>query len=112
MRQCAATRACIFSPCWGELFFKWIKQNLKITRFRGTSENAIRSQLAVSFIAYILLRLLQADALQQHPPATILLILRTHLFVRRPIIMLLDLTARPPNTRAQQPNQLLLTICN
>jgi len=95
-----------------ELFFKWIKQNLKITRFMGTNENAIRSQIAEAFIAHILLRLMQADAPRQHPIANILLILRTHLFVRRLIAELLDPTDRPPNTRAQPPDQLVLAICN
>ena len=68
-----------------ELFFKWIKQNLKITRFLGTSENAIRSQIAVAFIAYLLVRLIQqAQRPANTAPPTVLLIVRTHLFVRRP----------------------------
>lgn len=43
-----------------ELFFRWIKQTLKITRFVGTSENAVRIQIAVALIAFLLLRLAQA----------------------------------------------------
>ena len=43
-----------------ELFFRWIKQILKITRFLGTSENAVRIQIAVALIAFLLLRLAQA----------------------------------------------------
>jgi hypothetical protein len=43
-----------------ELFFRWIKQNLKIKKFLGTSENAIRIQIAVALIAYLLLRLAHA----------------------------------------------------
>lgn len=39
-----------------ELFFNWIKQNLKIRRFLGTSENAVRIQIFVALIAYLLLR--------------------------------------------------------
>jgi len=39
-----------------ELFFKWIKQNLKIKRFLGTSENAIRIQIFVALIAYLLIK--------------------------------------------------------
>ncbi len=42
-----------------ELFFRWIKQTLKITRFLGTSENAIRIQIAVALIAFLLLRMAQ-----------------------------------------------------
>ncbi len=40
-----------------ELFFRWVKQTLKITRFLGTSENAVRIQIAVALIAFLLLRL-------------------------------------------------------
>jgi len=40
-----------------ELFFRWVKQNLKIKKFLGTSENAIRIQIAVALIAYLLLKL-------------------------------------------------------
>jgi hypothetical protein len=43
-----------------ELFFRWIKQTLKITRFLGTSENAVRIQVAVALIAFLLLRLAHA----------------------------------------------------
>lgn len=45
-----------------ELFFRWIKQTLKIKKFLGTSENAVRTQIAVALIAYLLLRM--AHALQ------------------------------------------------
>ena len=43
-----------------ELFFRWVKQTLKIPRFLGTSENAVRIQIAVALIAFLLLRLAQA----------------------------------------------------
>lgn len=39
-----------------ELFFKWIKQNLRIKRFLGTSENAVKIQVLIAMIAYLLLR--------------------------------------------------------
>ncbi len=37
-----------------ELFFRWVKQTLKITRFVGNSENAVRIQVAVALIAFLL----------------------------------------------------------
>lgn len=43
-----------------ELFFRWVKQNLKIKKFLGASENAIRTQIAIALIAYLLLRLAHA----------------------------------------------------
>ena len=42
-----------------ELFFKWIKQNLRIKRYLGTSENAVMIQVLVAMIAYLLLRLIK-----------------------------------------------------
>jgi putative transposase len=42
-----------------ELFFKWIKQNLKIKRFLGTSQNAVLIQVIIAMIAYLLIRLAQ-----------------------------------------------------
>ena len=53
-----------------ELFFKWIKQNLKIKHFLGTSENAVRIQLYVALIAYLLLRLAQAAQSAVKQPVT------------------------------------------
>jgi putative transposase len=42
-----------------ELFFKWIKQNLRLKRFIGTSKNAVKIQVLVAMIAYLLLRLVK-----------------------------------------------------
>jgi Transposase DDE domain/Domain of unknown function (DUF4372) len=43
-----------------ELFFRWVKQNLKIRKFLGTSENAVRIQVTVALIAFLLLRTVSA----------------------------------------------------
>src|SRR5213595_4148892 len=43
-----------------ELFFRWVKQVLKIRRFLGTSQNAVRIQITVALIAFLLLRMAQA----------------------------------------------------
>ena len=56
----AAEIAALYKQRWQvELFFKWIKQNLKIRHFLGTSENAVRIQIVTALIAYLLLRLAQ-----------------------------------------------------
>ena len=56
----AAEIATLYKQRWQvELFFKWIKQNLKIRHFLGTSENAVRIQIVTALIAYLLLRLAQ-----------------------------------------------------
>jgi IS4 transposase len=45
----------LYRQRWGiELFFKWLKQNLKIKRFLGRSENAVKIQLYTALIAYVL----------------------------------------------------------
>ena len=56
----AAEIAALYKQRWQvELFFKWIKQNLKIRHFLGASENAVRIQITTALIAYLLLRLAQ-----------------------------------------------------
>jgi len=59
----AQTIADLYKQRWQiELFFKWIKQNLKIKHFLGTSENAIRIQIHVALIAYLLLKMAHVDS--------------------------------------------------
>ncbi len=48
----------LYKARWGiELFFKWVKQNLKVKKFLGRSENAVRVQLAIAIITYLLIGL-------------------------------------------------------
>jgi len=82
-----------------ELFFRWVKQTLRITQFLGTSENAVRIHIAVALIAFLLLRLAQATT------QTVLLspllfarIVRANLMHRRDLRTLLKPDqASPPN---------------
>jgi IS4 transposase len=66
-----------------ELFFKWIKQHLQVKRFMGRSENAVRIQLLVALIVYLLLLLHRARTM---PTATLwsLLALFRHGLMNRP----------------------------
>ncbi len=73
-----------------ELFFRWIKQTLKITRFLGTSENAVRIQIAVALIAFLLLRLAQAAQKAVHSPLAFARLVRANLMHRRRIDRLLE----------------------
>ena len=60
LERSAETIAGLYKQRWQiELFFKWIKQNLKIKRFIGTSKNAVMTQVLIALIAYLLLRLAQ-----------------------------------------------------
>lgn len=48
----------LYKERWGiELFFKWIKQNLRIKNFLGKSENAVNTQIAIALILYLLISL-------------------------------------------------------
>lgn len=89
-----------------ELFFRWVKQTLKITRFVGTSENAVRIQIAVALIAFLLLRM--AQALQKAIPSPIVFsrLVRANLMHRRSIDHLLK---PPPIPEDQQ--QMSLSLC-
>ncbi len=80
-----------------ELFFRWVKQTLKITHFLGTSENAVRIQITVALIAFLLLRLAHdANTIVKSPLAFARLI-RANLMHRRPIAGLLQKeTAKTP----------------
>jgi IS4 transposase len=88
-----------------ELFFRWIKQTLKISRFIGTSENAVRVQIAIALIAFLLLRL--AQAVQKAIPSPIVFsrLIRANLMHRRPIDRLLE-----PLPIFQDPRQMSLSI--
>ncbi len=82
-----------------ELFFRWVKQTLKIGHFLGTSENAVRIQIAVALIAFLLLRLAHdANRIVKSPLAFARLI-RTNLMHRRPIA---ELLTPPPTPEPQQ----------
>ena len=87
-----------------ELFFRWIKQTLKITRFLGTSENAVRAQIAVALIAFLLLRLAQAVQKTITSPLAFARLVRANLMHRRRIDRLL--TTEPPPL--QNHNQMVL----
>ena len=87
-----------------ELFFRWVKQILKITRFLGTSENAVRIQIAVALIAFLLLRLAQTAQSAIQSPLAFARLIRANLMHRRRIDRLL-----PDDTLVQlNPNQLRL----
>jgi IS4 transposase len=84
-----------------ELFFRWVKQVLKITRFLGTSENAVRIQIAVALIAFLLLRLAQATQKTVSSPLAFARLVRANLLHRRRIDRLL-VTEPTPKRNANQ----------
>ena len=84
-----------------ELFFRWVKQVLKITRFLGTSENAVRIQIAVALIAFLLLRLAQATQKTIQSPLAFARLVRANLMHRKPIDRLLEAKPAPIANPAQ-----------
>jgi hypothetical protein len=102
----AATEiAVLYKRRWAiELFFRWVKQVLKIRRFLGTSENAVAIQIAVALIAFLLLRLAQAAQKTITSPLAFARLVRANLMHRRRLDRLLD-TEPPP---ILNPNQLAL----
>ncbi len=66
-----------------ELFFRVMKQTLKITKFLGRSENAVRAQLAVALIAFLLLRALQEISKTTHGFLELVRLVRANLMHRR-----------------------------
>jgi hypothetical protein len=90
-----------------ELFFRWVKQTLKITRFLGTSENAVRIQIAVALIAFLLLRLAQAMHSAVDSTLAFARLIRVNLMHRRRIDRLLE----PDPVPLLNPAQLALQWC-
>jgi len=68
-----------------ELFFRWVKQTLKIRHFLGTSENAVRIQIAVALIAFLLLRIAQTAQTVVQSPLAFARLVRANLMHRRRI---------------------------
>jgi hypothetical protein len=78
-----------------ELFFRWVKQTLKITHFFGTSANAVRIQIAVALIAFVLLRLAHEANRIVKSPLVFARLIRANLMHRRAIADLLHIPASP-----------------
>ena len=82
--------AALYKRRWAiELFFRWVKQALKIRRFLGTSQNAVRIQIAVALIAFLVLRIAQATQKAIASPLAFARLVRVNLTHRRRIDRLL-----------------------
>src|SRR6266571_5048275 len=90
-----------------ELFFRWVKQTLRIKRFIGVSENAVRIQIAIALIAFLILRLAQAAQKTIRGPLEFARLVRANLMQRRPIDRLIE----PLQPIPINPNQLKLGLC-
>jgi hypothetical protein len=89
-----------------ELFFRWVKQTLRIKHFIGVSENAVRIQIAVALIAFLILRMAQLAQKAVHGPLEFARLVRTNLMHQRPI----DQMLKPLQPIPANPNQLKLGL--
>jgi hypothetical protein len=87
----ASTIAAVYKDRWQiELFFKALKQNLKIKTFIGTSANAVKTQIWTALIAMLLLRYLQLTSRFGWSLANLVALLRMNLFTHRDLLAWLD----------------------
>jgi hypothetical protein len=104
----AETVAAVYKQRWQvELFFKWIKQHLRIKSFIGTSVNAVKSQIWVALCIYLLVAITKKKLDIQCSLYTFLQILEVNLFEKKPIPSLVT-EALKQNTDTRDCNQLNL----
>jgi DDE family transposase/uncharacterized protein DUF4372 len=105
----AATVARIYRERWNiEVFFRALKQNLRIKTFVGTSANALKIQIWTALIAMLLLKYLQLRASYGWSLSNLVALLRQQLFVYRDLFTWLDQPFEPPPALLALPVQLSL----
>ena len=104
----AKTIADLYRCRWQvELFFKWIKQHLRIKAFYGTSENAVKTQIWIAVCTYLLVAIARKRMRVQANLYTMLQILSVTLFEKVPILQAFS-DAEPQIVEVANHNQLLL----
>jgi hypothetical protein len=104
----AFTIAELFRCRWKiELFFKWIKQHLRIKAFYGTSENTVKTQIWIAISLYVLVAIVKKQLKVDLSLYTMLQILSVTLFEKTPLLQLLS-QIDPKQTESDFPNQLKL----
>ena len=104
----ALTIARIYRSRWQiELFFKWIKQHLRIKKFYGASENAVKTQIWIAVSVYVLVAIVRKRLGLEASLYQILQILSVTLFEKTPILQALQPSDSHENL-LDDPNQLIL----
>ena len=86
----ALTIALLYKNRWKvELFFKWIKQHLRIKHFYGTSENAVRTQIWIAISVYVLVAIVKKQIQSQMSLYSILQVLSVNAFEKEPLYQVL-----------------------
>lgn len=86
-----------------ELFFKWIKQNLKIKSFIGTSKNAVMTLIWIAMCVYLILAFLKLQSKSTKSSQQILRVLQLNLFEKRDLMVLVR--GDPIRHQSYNPNQ-------
>jgi hypothetical protein len=110
----ASTIAAIYKDRWQiELFFKALKQNLKIKTFVGTSANAVKTQIWTALISMLLLRYLQLSSKFGWSMANLVALLRMNLFTHRDLMAWIEqpfaAPPDPPDTQESPQSSLAFT---
>ena len=104
----ALTIAQLYQCRWQvELFFKWIKQHLRIKAFYGTSDNAVKTQIWTAIGVYVLVAIVKKELRIERSLYEILQILSVTLFEKIPIFAALS-EWNPPDSESPSPNQQTL----
>ena len=104
----ALTVAGLYKSRWQvELFFKWIKQNLRIKAFFGTSENAVKTQVWIAISTDVLVAILKRELKVDRSLSAILQILSLTLFEKTPFIQALT-AGKTPDSDGRHFNQMTL----
>jgi len=90
-----------------ELFFKWIKQNLRIKHFFGTSDNALKTQVWIAICVYVLVAIIRKELHIDLCLSQILQILSVNAFEQVPLAELIANT-QSQDESSYPPNQLML----
>jgi len=91
-----------------ELFFKWIKQHLRIKAFYGTSANAVKTQIWSAICIYVLIAILKKELKRSQSLHSILQVCSVNVFEKVPLAELLA-DAPPQNYSLLDPNQLIFS---
>jgi hypothetical protein len=105
----ALTIASLYKARWRvELFFKWIKQHLRIKAFYGTSENAVKTQVWIAVCVYVLVAILKKRLQNDRSLYTILQVLSISQFQKEPLQSLLSQQFTDLSKNNTSPKQLTL----
>ncbi len=111
MGLAAATIAAVYKERWQiELFFRALKQSLRVKTFVGTSANALKTQLWTALIAMLLVKYLQLKSSFGWSLSNLVALLRQQLFVYRDLWTWIDDPFQPPPIPTGLPEQLTLQL--